>query len=122
MSKEIKVLYVDDEEQLLLLVKNQLTVEGFTVETVNSGEDAFEILAKKTFDVILLDIRMPRISGIDVLKHIQQNKIKSRVVMLTAVDDLSVALEAVKSGAIDYLTKPYEFETLVSAILRAAAK
>jgi DNA-binding NtrC family response regulator len=122
VSKEIKVLYVDDEEQLLLLVKNQLTVEGFTVETVNSGEDAFEILAKKTFDVILLDIRMPRISGIDVLKHIQQNKIKSRVVMLTAVDDLSVALEAVKSGAIDYLTKPYEFETLVSAILRAAAK
>lgn len=122
MSEEIKVLYVDDEEQLLLLVKNHLTAEGFTVETVNSGEDAFEILGKKTFDVILLDIRMPRISGIDVLKHIQQKKIKSRVVMLTAVDDLSVALESVKNGATDYLTKPYEFETLVSAILRAAAK
>lgn len=122
MDKEIKVLYVDDEDQLLLLVKNQLTVEGFTVETVNSGEAAFEILSKKTFDVVLLDIRMPRISGIDVLKHIQQKSIKCRVIMLTAVDDLSVALEAVKGGAIDYLTKPYEFETLVKAILRAAAK
>ena len=115
-------MYVDDEEQLLLLVKSQLTAEGFTVDTTNAGDTAIEILTRQEYDVILLDIRMPRVSGIDVLKHIQKKKIKSRVIMLTAVDDLSVALETVKGGATDYLTKPYEFENLVNAILRAVAK
>ena len=122
MSNKIKILYADDEQELRFLVDNQLTNEGFTVETADDGDTAIAMLDKNSYDVVLLDIRMPRLSGIEVLKHIKKQRINSRVIMLTAVDDLSVALEAVKTGAIDYLTKPYDFETLLKAITRVAGK
>ena len=122
MTKNIRILYVDDEEELRFLVENQLTTEGFFVETADDGDTAIKILKENSYDIILLDIRMPRVNGIEVLKYIKKQKINARVIMLTAVDDLSVALEAVKSGAIDYLTKPYEFETLIKAIQRVVAK
>ena len=121
MAKVIKVLYVDDEEQLRFLVKNQLTNEGFDVETADDGDTALKILQNESFDVILLDIKMPRMNGIEVLKHLKAKKIASRVIMLTGVDDISVALEAVKGGAIDYLTKPYEMTDLLGAILRVTS-
>ena len=123
MSKHKHLLYVDDEDQLRLLVKDQLSHEGYTVDTADDGDVAIELLKKHPkFDVVLLDIRMPRVSGIEVLKFIRQQKIPSRVVMLTAVDDLSVALEAVKNGANDYLTKPYDLDNLLDCLNRVTAK
>ena len=118
MAKNIRILYVDDEEELRYLVENQLSHEGFHVKTADDGDTAVKMLEENSYDVILLDIRMPRMSGIEVLKYIKKRGINSRVIMLTAVDDLSVALESVKNGAIDYLTKPYEFETLLKSIKR----
>lgn len=122
MTSNISILYVDDEPPLRILVPNQLVLEGFTVETADDGDTAVEMMAQKSYDVILLDVRMPRMNGIEVLKHIRNNKINSRVVMLTAVDDLTVAVEAVKNGANDYITKPYEITTLTSCIRRVVAK
>jgi len=122
MANDIRILYVDDEQELRFLVDTQLTNEGFFVETADDGDTAIKMMEKNSYDVILLDIRMPRVNGIEVLKYIKKQRINSRVIMLTAVDDLSVALEAVKTGAIDYLTKPYEFETLLKAILRVVVK
>ena len=122
MSSKISVLYVDDEESLRVLVPNQLNMEGFSVETADDGDTAVGMLARKPYDVILLDVRMPRMNGIEVLKHVKNQKINSRVVMLTGVDDLAVALEAVKNGANDYVTKPYDLATLVGCIKRVVAK
>ena len=122
MTKPIKVLYVDDEDVLRTLVKDQLAHEGFLVDTADDGDTALEILEDKKFDLILLDIRMPRLSGIEVLKVLRKRKITSRVVVLTAVSDLAVAIEAVKNGANDYLTKPYELNTLVHAIHRVMGR
>ncbi len=122
MASKISVLYVDDEDSLRMLVKNQLSSEGYTVEVADDGDTAIEILKQKKFDVILLDVRMPRVGGIEVLKHVKENNVSSRVIMLTAVDDLTVAIESVKQGAADYLTKPYDLDTLVSAINRVSAK
>lgn len=122
MSKQIRILFVDDEDQLRYLVQHQLLDEGFFIDTADDGDTALEMLKEKKYDVILLDIRMPRMNGLEVLKHLKRQKIKSRVIMLTAVDDLAVALEAVKSGAIDYLTKPYELKDLIRAVLRIVAK
>jgi DNA-binding response OmpR family regulator len=122
MSSKISILYVDDEESLRILVPNQLNMEGFAVETADDGDTAVEMLAKKPYDVILLDVRMPRMNGIEVLKHIKNQKFNSRVVMLTGVDDLAVALEAVKNGANDYVTKPYDLTTLIGCIRRVVAK
>jgi DNA-binding response OmpR family regulator len=122
MSPTISILYVDDEAPLRLLVPNQLSTEGFDVDTADDGDTAITSLAKKHYDVVLLDVRMPRMNGIEVLKHIKTQKINSRVVMLTGVDDLAVALEAVKNGANDYVTKPYDLPTLVGSIRRVVAK
>src|ERR1041385_1879920 len=99
MNDEIKLLFVDDEEPLRILVKNQLLLEGFAVDTTDDGDTAVEALKKNTYDVILLDIRMPRLNGIEVLKFMKQNKMRPRIVILTAVDDLAVAIEAVKAGS-----------------------
>jgi DNA-binding response OmpR family regulator len=118
MSQSTRVLYIDDEANLRILVKDQLVAEGFTVETADDGDTGVEVLKKQKFDVVLLDIRMPRMGGIDVLKYIKEHKVPCRIIMLTAVDDLSVALESVKNGANDYLTKPYDLETLLASIRR----
>jgi DNA-binding response OmpR family regulator len=122
MSAQTRLLYVDDEDTLRLLVHDQLEGEGFAVSTADDGDTAIEDLKKNSYDVILLDIRMPRMSGIEVLKFIKAEKITSRVIVLTAVDDLSVAIEAVKNGANDYLTKPYDLNGLLTSIRRVMAK
>jgi len=122
MSQPIRLLYVDDEESLRILVKSQLISEGFYVDAADDGDTAVEDLKKNSYDIILLDIRMPRMNGIEVLKFIKQQKIKSRVVMLTAVDDLSIAIESVKNGANDYVTKPYDLNNLLACINRVIAR
>ena len=122
MTQQIKVLFVDDEESLRILVKNQLTLEGFAVDTADDGDTAVDALKAKPYNLALLDIRMPRMNGIEVLKYIRRHKPLIRVIMLTAVDDLAVAIEAVKNGANDYLTKPYDTDNLVASIRRVLAK
>jgi DNA-binding response OmpR family regulator len=118
MTSKISILYVDDEDALRVLVPNQLNMEGFLVDTADDGDTAVEMVGKKKYDLILLDIRMPRMNGIEVLRHLREHKTPARVIMLTAVDDLTVAMEAVKNGASDYLTKPYDINTLVACINR----
>jgi DNA-binding response OmpR family regulator len=122
MASKASILFVDDEDALRTLVKNQLVTEGYAVETADDGDTAIEMLGAGRYDVVLLDVRMPRVSGVEVLKFIREKKLSPRVVMLTAVDDLSVAIESVKLGANDYLTKPYDLTMLVNAIQRVTAK
>lgn len=121
MDKKLRILYVDDEYQLRLLVSDQLKGAGYEVQSADDGDTAIEMIKNRKFDVILLDIRMPRVSGIEVLKYLKEHKILSRVIMLTAVDDLSIALESVKNGANDYLTKPYDLDNLLTCIRRVSA-
>ena len=88
-----KILYVDDEETLRLLVKSQLTSEGYEVQVADDGDVAVEILSKSPQDLVLLDIRMPRMNGVAVLEALKKKDIKPRIIMLTAVDDLTVAIQ-----------------------------
>ena len=122
MTNPTRILYVDDEDQLRILVKDQLVGEGFAVELADDGDTAMEILEKQAFDLVLLDIKMQRVSGIDVLRYMKERKLPARVIMLTAVDDLSVALEAVKKGANDYLTKPYDLGNLLASMRKVLAR
>jgi DNA-binding response OmpR family regulator len=121
MAKPVSVLFVDDEDILRMLMRDQLSAEGYEVETADDGDTALEILGKKSFDLLLIDIRMPRMNGIELLKEIRKQKIRSRILVLTAVDDLNIAIEAVKQGANDYLTKPIELKSLTAAIQRVIA-
>ena len=117
-----KVLYVDDEDTLRSLVKEQLSAEGFDVVVAEDGKAAMESMRAQAFDVILLDILMPGMDGFSVLKEIKRLPKHPRVIMLTGVNDISAALASLKHGANDYVTKPYDLKDLVSCINRVLAK
>jgi DNA-binding NtrC family response regulator len=114
----VRLLYADDEPGLREMVENHLSLEGYEVETAADGEDAIELLNSQKFEIVLLDVHMPKIDGIGVLKHMHDRGIRSKLIMLTGDGDLHVASECAKYGASDFLTKPYNFHELVAAIDR----
>jgi DNA-binding response OmpR family regulator len=117
----IRLLYADDEPDLRDLVQNHLSLEGFEVETVGDGAQAVKLLSSKPFDLVLLDIHMPVMDGLEVLKFIREKKLSPRLIMLTGDGDPHVISECAKYGAMDYLTKPYNYHELINAIDRALA-
>ncbi len=118
MAKKLKLLVVDDEDSLRLLVHDELVNSGYQVDTAESGETALEMIAKKKFDIVILDIRMPGIDGLEVLKHIREEGIKSKVILLTGVNELKIARDSLEAGADDFLMKPYDFRTLKACLER----
>lgn len=115
----IHLLYADDEPDLRDLVQNHLSLEGFEVETVGDGVQAVQLLNSKKFDLVLLDIHMPVMDGLEVLKFIREKDLNVRLIMLTGDGDPHVISECAKYGATDYLTKPYNYHELIEAIDRA---
>ncbi len=119
MSNSIKVLVVDDEEPLRRLLKKELARKGFSVETAPDGRSALVVLKDSSFDVILLDIVMPGIDGISVMKKMKADPASPVIIVLTGRATVETAVEAMKNGAYDYLTKPYKLEELAIVINRA---
>ncbi len=117
-----RLLYADDEESLRELVKSHLSLEGFDVETVGDGKEAVDLLGKQKFDLVLLDLRMPRMDGFAVLQYLTKLQNPPPVIMLTGVDDVAVASQCIKLGAADYLTKPYNFHELIDSVERVLAR
>ncbi len=117
-----RLLYVDDEDSLRILVKSHLTLEGFEVDTASNGHEAVDILQKQKFDLVLLDLRMPDGDGFEVLRFMNAHDNHTPVIVLTGVDDVSIASECVKLGAADYLTKPYNFHELIDSVERVLTK
>jgi len=102
----LHVLVVDDENSVRLSIEMGLKMtNSFAVESCESGEDAVELLQKNTFDVIILDNRMPGMSGIDVLQWMHEQKVIIPVIMITAAGSEEVAVEALKHGVFDYIRK-----------------
>ena len=115
----IHLLYADDEPDLRDLVKNHLSLEGFEVDTAGDGEQAVKMLDSKKFDLVLLDVHMPVMDGVEVLKYIREKNLNPRLIMLTGDGDPHLISECAKYGATDYLTKPYNYHELIEAIDRA---
>jgi len=109
----IKFLVVDDEPGVVDQVKELLVLRQYAVVTAISGEKALELVKKEKPNIVILDIRMPGMSGIDVLKEIKKNYPKIRVIMLTGVEDESTKNMAMALGASGYLTKPYSYSELL---------
>jgi len=122
MNRSLSLLYIDDDEPLRVLAKDQLEEAGYTVTLADDGDTGLDLLSKKRYDVIILDVRMPRMNGIEVLKRLKEMKCPSRIVMLTAVDDITIAIEACKNGANDYITKPFDLHSLISCIDKVSAR
>jgi DNA-binding NtrC family response regulator len=118
MSKG-KVLVVDDEGSLRMLLGKELARAGFLVETLADGEDALKAIRHDFYHVVLLDIRLPGMSGMDVLREIKKENIPSEVIILTGNATIENCIECIKIGAFEYVRKPYELSELCIQIDRA---
>lgn len=114
-----KLLLVDDEEPFRNTLAKRLKETGYEVAEAGSGMDALDTLAEKAIDVIVLDIQMPGMSGLETLSEIRAKHIGTEVIMLTGHGDVSSAVEGMRLGAYDYLMKPCEYEYLVVKIQEA---
>lgn len=112
-SEKINVLVADDEDGLRTTVCAWLVDEGFEVDQAQDGLDAIRLVQSKDFDIALLDIKMPGANGLEVLRYIKKNSSPTEVVMMTGMSDVSMAVEAMKLGAREYLTKPIDMDQLV---------
>lgn len=111
-----KILVVDDEESLRLTMKLKLKAAGFDVDVAEDGEAAIEKLKTQAFDAVLLDINMPRMSGIEALGIIRQQFPQTEAIMLTGFADFTTAIECLKNGARDYLVKPIDTTELITRL------
>ncbi|MBI5646048.1 MAG: sigma-54-dependent Fis family transcriptional regulator [Ignavibacteriae bacterium] len=113
------ILVVDDEKLFRDVLTAKLIENGYVCDNAINGIEAINKIQRQQYDVILLDIKMPRVNGIEVLKHISENTLSSEVIMLTTFTDVRTAVETVKLGAYDYVTKPYNLTELLQTIERA---
>ena len=117
-AERSKILIADDEETLLTMLSKELVYQGYEVCTAVDGEDAISMLQRNSFDLILLDIKMPRRNGFEVLKVIKERYPMTKVVMLTGFGDLKNAIESRKLGADNFIAKPYDLVDLLSTVER----
>ncbi|MCK5312292.1 MAG: response regulator [Desulfobacteraceae bacterium] len=118
----MKILLVDDEDQFRESVAKQLAVRNHTVSEVSSGEDAIEFINQNNIDVVILDMRMPGISGAATLKEIKKLSPLTEVIMLTGHATVNTAMETIKMGAFDYIPKPVKLNELINKMEDAYRK
>lgn len=111
--EEMTIMLVDDEERFLSTTKKLLARKGYEVETAASGAEALEILATRTCHVVILDVKMPGMDGIETLKAIKRRFPLVEVIMLTGHATVESAVDGLKSGATDYLMKPTDIDDLI---------
>lgn len=121
----MKVLLVEDEEGLIITLSDRLKSESFDVSVAKNGVEGFEIASTKNFDVIILDVMLPKKNGFDVCRDLRKEGIETPILMLTAKGETIDKVLGLKLGADDYLTKPFEMMELlarIEALLRRSPK
>jgi len=122
-TQKARVLVVDDEKVMLRAWERMLPQKDFHVETVDGGVEALQRIDSEPYDVVCLDIMMPQINGMDVLREIKAKHPEIEVIMMTAFATIDTAVSAIKLGAYDYLTKPFEnLETIENVVRRCAER
>jgi putative nucleotidyltransferase with HDIG domain len=119
-SPKLRVLVVDDEETIRLALARYLRSQGYVVEVADSGTAAIGRLEHERFSVMVCDVRMPDMTGLDVVPHARRLDGDLAILMLTAVNDAHTATDALSHGAMDYLVKPVQLTQLQDAVVRAA--
>lgn len=116
MSDAARILLVEDEPGLQLTLSDRLRREGYVVETAGDGQAGLEKAASGSFDLVLLDVMLPRKNGFDVLRDLRQKSVETPVIMLTARGQVVDTVVGLKLGADDYLAKPFEMMELLARI------
>lgn len=112
----MRILIVEDEESLAELVANRLKKEKYTVDIALDGEEGLYNALEDLYDLIILDIMLPNVNGIEILKEIKKNNIKAKVIMLTAKSELEDKLLGFNEGANDYIPKPFHIDEVVARV------
>ena len=119
MAKKISILIVDDEESVRDSLYNWFLEDGFRVECAENANKALTILESDQFDIILADIKMPGMDGLEMLRRIKSMKSDSIIIIMTAFATVDTAVKALKDGAYDYVTKPFDPDELTHLIRNA---
>ncbi|MCG3113424.1 MAG: response regulator [Candidatus Manganitrophus sp. SB1] len=112
----MRILIIEDDERILGFLKRGLEGEGHAVDLALNGEDGLGFVKMRSYDVILLDVYLPEMNGIEVCKELRRQRRMTPVLMMTAKDSPEVQQEAVRAGVNDYLPKPFSFELLLAKI------
>ena len=117
-----KILVIDDEKSILDLLSVVFEKEGYSVKTSLSATKAVELMGDEDFDIIISDIKMPKMSGMELLRYVRENRPDIPIVMITAYGTIKQAVEALKAGAMDYIVKPFDVEELKIIVAQGLEK
>ncbi|MDE7373007.1 MAG: response regulator transcription factor [Clostridia bacterium] len=121
----MRILLIEDEKELARALAKMLTKDGYDVDSVHDGADGLSFATSGMYDIILLDVIMPKMNGFEVLSEIRRRKLDTPVIMLTALADESNKIQGLDNGADDYVSKPFSFPELsarIRAVLRRRGK
>jgi len=120
--EQLKVLLVDDEEDLVSTLAERLVLRGFQVETATSGTDALRYVSEDSFSVLVLDVKMPGIDGLELMIEIKQKHPDLPVILFTGHGSVADARRGMEEGAFDYIMKPIDIDKLIEKIRSAAGR
>ncbi len=109
-----KILAIDDEKNIRHLIQSEFTLEGYDVTTAASGEEGLERFDSQPFDIVILDLKLPRMDGIETLRQLKQKSTSTEVIMITGHGEIESAVTSMKLGARDYVTKPFKLDELLT--------
>ncbi|HVK74844.1 MAG TPA: response regulator, partial [Kofleriaceae bacterium] len=118
-SEAARILVVDDEKVIREILAEFLMLEGYAVGAVEDGQKALEELRLRPYDLVISDLKMPRLSGLQLLEKLAEENINVLTVIMTGFGTVETAIEAMKKGAYDYLLKPFKVEEVIHVVERA---
>lgn len=118
-EKNRSIFIIDDEEPIRKVLNTHLAREGYKVIQSVGGKGIFELLRNNSFDLVICDMKMPEVDGVEILEFVKQNFDTIPIIMLTGLTDLSLAIEVMKRGAFDYITKPAKKDDLMTVVRKA---
>lgn len=121
-TDKLRILIVDDETSVRTLLSEVLQGQGYEVVVASSGEEAVELARKSPFEIVITDVRMPGISGVEVIQHVKNINSECCVIVITGYASVESAVEAIRRGAYDYITKPFNIATMRIIVDRAAER
>ncbi len=116
-----RILAIDDEQNIRHLIQSEFSIEGFSVSTAGSGEEGLRLFDSHQFDAVILDINLPKTNGIEILKRLKQKSPHVEVIIITGYGGIKSAVESIKLGARDYVTKPFKLDEIL-ALTKQAVK
>jgi DNA-binding NtrC family response regulator len=117
-----RILIVDDEERICSLLAKRLVMENYSCITTNTGKGALHHFYKNQFSLIISDVKMPEMDGLELLGNMKALDPDTMMIMMTGYPDIDIAVEAMRKGAYDFLVKPFDLESMVLTVRRALEK